>query len=356
MLDIRQLQQHVQHNCDISDARHAGNYTMCIFLLKMREYYRWEHAIPLSSALPKNKIGKWLVKREQSWENLEDDDYKELILTDTGSDPFDDALINSHLLQHGYIYSSGMGIFNKPHFFLGQLARHEQHEDISIYVAAREYARDLVAPPAMSRDDTIYVRMESLRRSIWEKIEEWHWNRDHDTALYHAARTFGVDLLQNDLPADLIEQLLDSMTESQVDNVIQHEVGEIKAGKILGPKWKEMVMSLAGNKAELVARAIRDHLADSLATLPAIVTEADSARLHYYFANFASIRKAIWPELLAAYNEWRDSHSMSALEQQVLLGQEKWRRIAENLLDCYAQSPQQVIAYIDQEFGEALSR
>ena len=41
-MDIKQLSDTVQLNCHISDARHAGNYTLCIYLLKMREFYRWE--------------------------------------------------------------------------------------------------------------------------------------------------------------------------------------------------------------------------------------------------------------------------------------------------------------------------
>ncbi|MGD8743815.1 MAG: hypothetical protein PVH46_10375 [Granulosicoccaceae bacterium] len=356
MLNLGQLQQHVQRNCDISDARHAGNYTMCIFLLKMREYFRWEHDIPLSSALPKDAIGQWLVRREQDWESLEEDDYSPLLLAGGGADPFDDVTINTHLLEQGYIYSSGIGIFSKPHFFLGQLARHEQHDGINIYVASCEYARDLVAPPAMSRDDTVYVRMESLRRTIWEKVEEWQWNREHDTALYHAVKTFGVDLLQNDLPLARLEKLLDEMTESQVDNVIQHELGEIRAGRLLGPQWKDMVLALAGTRNELVARAVRDHLADSLTTLPVLIADADPARLHYYFANFASLRKAIWPELLDAYHDWRNTGSLSALEQQVRMAPDKWRNIAANMLDCYARSTQDVAEYIDREFADRLDR
>jgi len=42
----------VRTNCHISDARHATDYTLCIYLLKMREYYRWENDMPFSSSLP----------------------------------------------------------------------------------------------------------------------------------------------------------------------------------------------------------------------------------------------------------------------------------------------------------------
>lgn len=357
MLNLGQLQQHIQRNCDISDARHAGNYTLCTFLLKMREYYRWEHDIPLSSTLPRDDIGQWLTRREQSWEALEEHDYAPLSLaTGVTTDPFDDASINARLLQHGYVYSSGIGIFNKPHFFLGQLARHEQRDGIDIYISACEYARDLVAPPAMSRDKTIYVRMESLRRSIWEKIEEWYWKRDRNAPLYRAVLALGLDLLDEDIEPGRLEQLLDSMTASQADNVVQHELGEVYAGDMLGGEWKDMVLSMAGHRGELVARAIRDHLADSLTTLPGLLQDNDTARLHYYFANFVDIRRGIWPGLRKAYQQWSTTGSSAALADEIGNGKEFWKRTAEGLLDAYRQSAESAMQYLDDRFGEELNR
>ena len=41
MQDVQALSAVVQRNCDISDARHARDFTMCVYLLRMREYYRW---------------------------------------------------------------------------------------------------------------------------------------------------------------------------------------------------------------------------------------------------------------------------------------------------------------------------
>jgi hypothetical protein len=50
MLNLGQVVATVQKNCHISDAQYAGDYTLCIFLLKMREFYRWENQI--LSAVP----------------------------------------------------------------------------------------------------------------------------------------------------------------------------------------------------------------------------------------------------------------------------------------------------------------
>ena len=62
--NLPELADAVQRNCDISDARYAGDYGMCTFLLKMREYYRWEHELPFTRALPRAELGDWLSARE----------------------------------------------------------------------------------------------------------------------------------------------------------------------------------------------------------------------------------------------------------------------------------------------------
>ena len=55
--ELNQLALTVQQNCHITDALHASNYSLCIYLLKMREYYRWEHRLPFSEPLQKQLVG-----------------------------------------------------------------------------------------------------------------------------------------------------------------------------------------------------------------------------------------------------------------------------------------------------------
>ena len=50
----------VQHNCDVSDAQHAGSYTLCIYLMHMREYFRWHEQLGLEAVLGAAKVGEWV--------------------------------------------------------------------------------------------------------------------------------------------------------------------------------------------------------------------------------------------------------------------------------------------------------
>ncbi len=56
-LDLDRVIATVRRNCHISDAQHAGDLSLCTFLLKMRELYRWERGWPLSRELPRAEVG-----------------------------------------------------------------------------------------------------------------------------------------------------------------------------------------------------------------------------------------------------------------------------------------------------------
>ncbi len=43
------LARAVQTNCDIADAHHAADMTLCVYLLQMREYFRWERRAALDA-------------------------------------------------------------------------------------------------------------------------------------------------------------------------------------------------------------------------------------------------------------------------------------------------------------------
>ena len=72
MIDIESLSSQVKHNCNISDARHWGYYSLCGLLLRLRELYRSEQGIPLWGKMPQEDIGRWIASRENLWRELED--------------------------------------------------------------------------------------------------------------------------------------------------------------------------------------------------------------------------------------------------------------------------------------------
>ena len=325
---LPELKLTVQHNCHIADALYAGDYTLCIYLLKMREFYRWERGLPYNSLLENRSVGEWLREREQLWESLENNEFESVIIDNTEFDPFDTEAINLALKPYDLVYSGGLGLKTKPHFFLGKL--HDRHEvnDYTVYISSNEYARDLTAPPAMALGQTIFIRRESLKRMLWEKLEEWRWNKPANAMARAIAH---YDFKTN------VDAALDNMTENELHSALLHEIGEVEAGQWLGTDWEQMLAELPRSKAEIMLRALRDHLADALSTLPSLLEQEQAASLHFYFANLNSMRKHMYPALLSAYQQWYENGNLKPLTKQVEHGRDHWQSLAENALELYRE-------------------
>ncbi len=332
-----ELQQCVQRNCHISDAKYAGNYTLCIYLLKMREYYRWEKTFAYKQALSADDIGQWLTEREGLWDEIEDEDYAHIELDDQHYDPFDSASINEKLLEQGLVYSSGIGQKGKPHFFLAELERRENHHDYQILVSGAEHARDLTSPPAMSQGNTIFIRRESFKRMIWEQIEAWRWNKP-ENAMALAMRCYDFD--------NEIEASLEAMTNNELESAVLHEIGEIKSGKQL-PGWGDMMQDVSFTQAELMARAVRDHLADAISTLPVLIKQNNKASIHFYFGNLTNMRKHIFPSLQDAYLQWQKSNNIAQLKKAVKNSANHWQNIASQMLSLHNQHKEKCSTHIE---------
>lgn len=323
------LKQAVQTNCDIADARHAREMTMCNYLLAMRELFRWEHGIPLARPLPQAELGGWIARREALWNELEDAEFNPLPLGD-GCDPFDNATINARLAPEGLVYSGGIGRWGKAHFFLGELVRRETRQGLDVLVSEREHARDLFAPPAALRGGMVFLRLDALRRWLWEKTEIWGV-KQAEGALKAALEGYGF--------AVDAEASLDRMAAAEGETLILHEIGEGLAEPLLGPVWRDMLGGLSERRAELLARAVRDNLADCLSTLPALLDSGASPSIHFYFANFEGLRRSLFPRLWSAYAAWRRTGSDADLRLACCDGQAHWQEAAQRLLAAWQNDP-----------------
>jgi len=336
----------VRQNCHISDAQYAGDLTLCTFLLKMRELYRWENDIPLSQEMPKSEVGEWMNVRGQLWDEIEAAAYIPLPLAAGEVDPFESQRINGDLSKEGYVYSGGYGRHCKPHFFLADLHRREQRHGFDIFVSGREHARDLEAPPGMYIDRTIFLRTEALRRWLWEKYEEWRWSKKNDAM----GRAIGLYPFASDP-----EAALTAMTEAEMEPVILHELGEARVGDELGDAWEGLLVEIMRSRAEIMARAVRDLYADCLSTLPHLVEQGEPATIHFYFANFVGMRRKLFPELFAAYQSWVDSSDPGQLKATAAQGLERWQGLAQEMLDLHRDRGEEARAAIEAKLDSRLA-
>lgn len=317
------LCENVQHNCNIADARHAANYTLCIYLMKMREYYRWEKGYSYNESLPKKEVGEWVAEREGLWEQLEEEKFTPIKIDGKSFDPFDTDNINASLLNKGMVYSGGLGPRSIPHFFLGKLDTTQQHENYEVIVSAEECARDLGAPPAMTLGNTIFIRKESIRRMLWEKVQEWQWHK-HENAMAKAVACYNFD--------DDLETAINRMTEVELNSIVLHEIGEIQSARKLGPQWKELLSELSNSRLEIMLRATKDLLADSISTLPALVESNNVASIHFYAANMTAMRKELCPSFMTNYQQWTTNKDFGVLQQWLQTSAKHWQYVLEQVL------------------------
>ncbi|MCX7894098.1 MAG: hypothetical protein N2544_17240 [Burkholderiales bacterium] len=323
MRDLPDLIDAVQRNCDIADARHAGEATLCTYLLRMREHFRWENELPLAAQPRKEELSAWLTEREARWDALAGEDFGPVPVGERDHDPFDAESLNGELLGRGLVYGAGYARFHRPSFFLAEIDRSETREGLRVLVAGCELARDLEPAPAALRGDTIFVRRDALRRWLWERVEFWQ-SRRGEGALARAVHAWGLD--GND------EAAFERAVNAETETVILHELGEARAGRLLGPQWEAMLAGCEDRRAELVARAVRDNLADCLVTLPALVAREAHASIHFYFSHFDGLRRELFPALAAAYRQWHETASADALAEAAASGAAHWERVARGML------------------------
>ncbi len=313
----------VQRNCDIADARHGRDATLCSYLLEMREYFRWAHGLPLEAAPNARSLGRWVGEREAAWAALEESEFAPLPIGTERVDPFDSAAVNRALGDAGLVYGGGVGRFHRPHFFLAERARVERREGLEVLVSGCEYARDLAGGLGALQGATVTVRADAVRRWLWQRIELWT-ARPLEGPLRAALDGFGYR------PGDTAA--FERAVDAQVEAVILHELGEARAGAALGEGWEAMLVGFEREPAELLARAVRDNLADCLTTVPALVARGDTPAIHLWFASFEGLRRELFPRLVAGYEAWRRDGERAALRDAATAGAAHWDAVARRLL------------------------
>lgn len=336
---MQTLIETVQKNCHIADARYAGDYTLCVYLLKMRELFRWEQSLGFNKLLTSDDVGDWLTAREGLWDEVEEQAFLPIAWQAQQYDAFEDShALNQYLNELGLVYSAGYGQRCRPHFFLAELDQKRvlsvKDVTFTIYQSGKELARDMAAPPAMAQDNQIFIRKESMRRMLWEKVEEWRWN-PVDNALGRAIKCYTFD--------DDVEAALDAMMQAELEGIVDHEVGEVLANQLLGEQWNVMLNDLPRSTAEIMLRAVRDHLADALYTLPRLLQKmqqspaSSDASMHFYFGNLTAMRKKLAPALFEAYEQWHQSGELMAFHQLLPSLQAHWQKLAEMSMALFAE-------------------
>jgi hypothetical protein len=303
----------VKFNCNISDAKFWGYYSICGLLMRYRDLYRSEQSLLPWDSIANEEISNWIQARETLWNTLEGKDLQPILINGRSFDPFDIDDINAALQDAHLIYGAGYGTFNKPTFFVAQLDRTEEIFDYRVYTAGREICRDLAAAPAMLQGRCIYLRPDVISAFLWDRFEELHSNRQG----CFAGEVFSMYKIRREdsRSAELFKRIR-NMTSDASSIVLLHEAGEAYEDAY-SEEWHEILGCGCDKATELYLRAIKDIIADTseIGPLINIIKDKDIRSLYLFIMLMDGIRRGIFPEIRDNFQAHVKSDSWAGLEK-----------------------------------------
>lgn len=297
-MDTEAVVSQIQRNCRISDARFWGYYSICGLLLRLRELYKWENGFEPWSPVEKDAVMSWIGEREREWEGLEEAGFEPIRTAGRTVDPFDTDAMNSLIEPRGLHYGAGHGLGFKPLFVLGEIDSRTRENGVEVFVLGRELVRDLSPVPAMNRDGVVIARKDPMKWFLWHHLEEAGMKKEASLAAAAVARdgrSLGSLLAE---PSEA-EEYFRELVERETAVAVHHELGEIEEEQRLGGAWDRALSRSCGKKAELLARGIKDALADTSdrGRLAWIIGRRSAASLGLFASFSQGMHRQLLPEL-----------------------------------------------------------
>ncbi len=307
------LVENIRYNCDLSDARDHGIYSMCSLLLKLRNLYKWEQGIEPWDEPEKGELLDWIEKKENYWADIAGASYRDLPVEGRQRSPYDLAAVNAVLQGKKILYGAGYGRSLKAVFFLARERERKNIEGCPVIVLGKEGAREMASPFALVQDGTIIIRREPLRFFFWDQVQELRSSRRG--ALQYAYKHYGI-LDEGGLDQETFKRTLDTIVDEEMDLFIYHEVGEILQTTLDSRTLQAMVGKFPGSVIEFVCRAVKDILADThpRGLLAHIIREQRGATLGFYVGFLDGLRATLFPEMAAAWQEFQQCGEWRSIE------------------------------------------
>ncbi len=316
MSEVEDISRQVLHNCDISDAQHAGLYSTCGLALRLRDLYKWEHGLNPWQEKDTSEILDWIGEKEALWETLHDATYADLVIQGNRYDPFDTPMINAALASRGLFYGAGYAFRLKPTFFLAEIENKSQRNGYPVLTLGRELARDLLTLPALTQAQQVLLRTDSARLFLWDQMT--YIKKSGRPALQFALEHCG--LKKQDPEA--LQQHLSAILAVQTDNYIYHEIGELSDSTFDADIWRELIAAFPHSPIELLARGLKDLLADTHpnGTIHHLVANRKLAGLGLYAAFLDGMLKELFPQLRETLNNFTKSHNWRMIKEAAAEG------------------------------------
>jgi hypothetical protein len=349
-INLNALIAGIKKNCNISDAKYRGFYSLCGLLLRLRELYRSEKGMRPWERIIQEEISDWISEREALWQELEEEKFCDIIIGEESYAPFEIEKINAILESESLLYGAGYGIHMKPSFFLADLLSKQTIEGHVVHIAGHEYVRDLAVYPATLQDGSVFARVDTTRQLLWEKFEELGM-KTSKVSLAFAFSKYGIT--PGDGPPEDLYRKMFNVALLEVETYIYHETGEAYEEKKLGDEWKDLLIDFAGTKVEVFARGVKDLLSDTSekGMIRYIIENKKEGSLGFYIVFLGGYRKPLFPEITNAFEGFVESGNWGLVEDAMRVGYKKASVCAEKLLTFRREKRDSawISEYIDKE-------
>jgi hypothetical protein len=305
----------VKHNCDISDARDNGIYSICTLVLKLRNLYKWENGLEPWQEPDSPVLLDWIAAKEDYWETIQSEPFSHIPINGEGVDPFQLPVINGHLSSGNHLYGAGYGRSLKAVFFIAEVLDDRLVEGCQAMILGKEKARELSSPFAMLQDGVIYIRKEPMRFFFWDQIQEV--NASSRIAMQQALACYGLIEDTCFFDREKLIDIFDTIIDQELEIFIYHEVGESQKNSLNSKVLKKTIAAFPGSALELVARAVKDILADThpKGLLGHILAREKKSSLGFYVSFLDGMRKHLFPEISEASQQFWKSGDWSLIEK-----------------------------------------
>ncbi len=304
----------IQHNCNISDARDHGIYTMCTMVLKLRNLYKWEKDLDPWQEPEPGDLLDWIETKENYWKTIAEEPYRPLNINGDTYLPDDVSGINSHFDGDRMVYGAGYGRSLKAVFFLAEKIEQRTVSGLPVFILGRERAREMASPFAMAQEGSIFIRKEPLRFFLWDYIQELR--SSCRSSFHHALKLYGL-LRDGQLDQQKFKVTLDQIVDAELDLFIYHEVGELLQTTFDSSVLQKIISRFPGSIYELVSRSIKDILADTHpgGLLSHLISEKLETSLNFYVGFLDGLRRELFPEITDALQKFQIDRNWQGIEQ-----------------------------------------
>ncbi len=334
---LEDIVSQVKGNCNLSDAKYWGYYSMCGMLMRMRELYRQENSMTPFQPVDRAEISAWIADREALWESLEDNEFGDICIDEACYDPFDIKGINGVLNKWGILYGAGYGIFKKPMFFLSGLSeKSDFRKDFSSLYGEEEYCRDLSSSISMFRENTIIVRLRLLSDFLCEKFLELKGKKFKGT-LYLAFTDYGIHPSHH-VSDDLYDKIV--MLAHRLSPVFHlHELGEALEDED-STEWLALLDSVNDKTTELYLRGVKDIVADTTSKGPLnyIIKQKERGLLSFFILLLGDVRTYIFPEIIEAYRTFVESNDWDLIKKAGETGYTKATGVKKEIIKSWKET------------------